>query len=314
MDLTIFRARDGSKFLVCLAGHFTAFGSCLVHFRPERGAADRDVPDGNDQFSVQGHLSVELLHKHLAVVQGSLAFVGALGAAAPALPVPALQRGLADLEDRGAGGPAGALFAPIRCRTHAYTSTKPKPLVQCAPARAARSSPASRRRAAGAGTRGAALTGLGLAARVGNLQPEGESGKRWLCRAASLPLAARKGLGEVQLSGAAGPVPGAGRWRGLAPLSARHGSQGWARRNTPPGGSEFPFRCTVFKSLRCQVEGGRGWGCSGESVALASGVFPRRRRSPPSPASRPGRAGCPRGRQLVLIRCLDPSSPRGSPV
>lgn len=36
---------------------------------------------------------------HLAIVQGSLAFVGALGAAAPALPVPALQRGLADLED-----------------------------------------------------------------------------------------------------------------------------------------------------------------------------------------------------------------------
>ena len=55
--------RDGSKFLVCLAGHFTAFGSCLVHFRPERGAADRDVPNGNDQFSVQGHLRVELLHK-----------------------------------------------------------------------------------------------------------------------------------------------------------------------------------------------------------------------------------------------------------
>lgn len=75
---------------------------------------------------------------HLAVVQGSLGFVGALGAAAPAFPLPALQLGLADLKDRGAGGPAGALFAPIRCRTHAYTSTKPKPLVQCAPARAAR--------------------------------------------------------------------------------------------------------------------------------------------------------------------------------
>ena len=174
--------------------------------------------------------------------------------------------------------------------------------------------PASRRRAAGAGTQGAALTGLGLTARVGNLQLEGEPGKRWLCRAASLPLAARKGLGQVLLSNTAGPVPGAGRWRGLAPLSARHGSQGWARRNTPPGGSEFPFRWTVFKSLRCQVEGGRGWGCSGESVALASGVFPRRRRSPPSPVTRPGRAGCPRSRQLVLIRCLDPSSPRGSPV
>lgn len=85
---------------------------------------------------------------HLAVVQGSLGFVGAFGAAAPALPIPALQRRLADLEDRGAGRPAGALFAPIRCRTHAYTSTKPKPLVQCAPARATRWLPLNR--AAGA--------------------------------------------------------------------------------------------------------------------------------------------------------------------
>lgn len=90
---------------------------------------------------------------HLAVVQGSLGFLGAFGAAAPALPIPALQRRLADLEDRGAGGPTGALFAPIRCRTHAYTSTKPKPLVQCAPARAARWLPPARRRgAAGART------------------------------------------------------------------------------------------------------------------------------------------------------------------
>lgn len=81
---------------------------------------------------------VQFFTHHLAVVQGSLGFVGAFGATAPALPISALQRRLADLEDRGAGGPAGALFAPIRCRTHAYTSTKPKPLVQCAPARAAR--------------------------------------------------------------------------------------------------------------------------------------------------------------------------------
>lgn len=99
------------------------------------------------------------------------------------------------------------------------------------------SCPARRLQAAGAGTRGAALTGLGLAARVGNLQLEGEPGKRWLCRAASLPLAVRKELGQVLLSSTAGPVPGAGRWRGLALSSARHGSQGWARRNTPPGGS-----------------------------------------------------------------------------
>lgn len=165
--------------------------------------------------------------------------------------------------------------------------------MQCAPARAARSLPCEPPPSSRSWDRGAALTGLALTARVGNLQLEGEPGKRWLCRAASLPLAARKGLGQVLLSNTAGPVPGAGRWRGLAPLSARHGSQGWARRNTPPGGSEFPFRWTVFKSLRCQVEAGRGWGCSKESVALASGVFPRRRRSPPSPVTRPGRAGCP---------------------
>lgn len=54
---------DGSQFLVCLTGHFTAFGSCLVHFRPEWGAADRDIPNRNDQLSVQGHLCVELLDK-----------------------------------------------------------------------------------------------------------------------------------------------------------------------------------------------------------------------------------------------------------
>lgn len=86
--------------------------------------------------------------------------------------------------------------------------------------------PARRRQAAGAGTRGARLTRLGLAARVGNLQPEGEPGKRWLCRAASLPLAARKERDQVLLSSIAGPVPGAGRWRGLVPLSSPHGLQG----------------------------------------------------------------------------------------
>lgn len=135
---------------MCLPGHFTAFGSGLVHFGPERGAADRDVPNRNDQLSVQGHLRVELLDKHLAVVQGSVGFVGALGATAPAFPLPALQLGLADLKDRGAGGPAGALLAPIRCRTHAYTSSEPKPLVQCAPAGRPSRCPA-RRRAAGGG-------------------------------------------------------------------------------------------------------------------------------------------------------------------
>lgn len=97
-----------------------------------------NIHDSPHPLSIKKKKRGAVFTHHLAVVQGSLGFVGALGAAAPALPISALQRGLADLEDRGAGGPAGALFAPIRCRTHAYTSTKPKPLVQCAPARAAR--------------------------------------------------------------------------------------------------------------------------------------------------------------------------------
>ena len=127
--------------------------------------------------------------------------------------------------------------------------------------------PARCRQAAGARTRGAALTGLGLAARVGNLQLEGEPGKHWLCRAASLQLAARKRLGQVLLSSIAGPVPGAGHWRGLAPPSPRHRLRGWTRRNAPPRGSEFPFRWgSSFQSLCCKV-GGEG---RGASVALAS--------------------------------------------
>lgn len=145
------------------------------------------------------------------------------------------------------------------------------------------------RRAAGARTEArAALTGLGLAARVGNLQLEGEPGERWLCPAASLPLAARKRLSQVLLSSIAGPVPGAGRW--LAPPSPRHRLHGWARRNAPPGGSEFPFRCgSSFSKL--VLQGGEGGGCrSGFSV------FPQRSwvpLTPPSPVARPGRAGSP---------------------
>lgn len=148
-------------------------------------------------------------------------------------------------------------------------------------------------------TVGTALTGLGLVARVGNLQLEGEPGKRWLCRAASLLLAARKGLGEVLLSSTAGPVPGVGRWRGLPLPSPRHGSQGWARRNAPPGGSEFPFRWgSSFQSLSCQVGGG---GSGGECRSSFSVFLQWRsvRRSPPSPFARPGRSGSPRSRQLV---------------
>lgn len=75
--------------------------------------------------------------------------------------------------------------------------------------------------------RRARLTRLRLAARVGNLQLEGEPGKRCLCGAASLPLAATEKRDQVLLSSIAGPVPGAGRcWRGLAPPSSRHGLTG----------------------------------------------------------------------------------------
>lgn len=55
---------------------------------------------------------------HSAVGHGALGFAGALGALSPLwLSV----RRLADLEDIPGG--SGAVFAPIRCRTHAYTST-----------------------------------------------------------------------------------------------------------------------------------------------------------------------------------------------
>lgn len=49
---------------------------------------------------------------------------------------------------------------------------------------------------------------------------------------------------------------------------------------------------------------GGGEGGQGEIVALASGVFPQRRSvrlSPPSPVTRPGRAGSPRSRLLVVV-------------
>lgn len=55
---------------------------------------------------------------HSAVGHGALGFAGTLGALPPLwLSV----RRLADLEDIPGG--SGAVFAPIRCRTHAYTST-----------------------------------------------------------------------------------------------------------------------------------------------------------------------------------------------
>lgn len=146
--------------------------------------------------------------------------------------------------------------------------------------------------------------------RAGNLQPEGEPGKRWLCLAASLPLATRKGRDQVLFSSIAGPVPGAGRWRGRASPSSGHGSRSWARRNAPPGGSEFPFRWGwgvggSVQSLRCKAGG--GW----EGVSLLPQCLPPEALvsslSPPSTVIRPGRAGRSRSRQLARIGYIDPS-------
>ncbi|PWA15799.1 hypothetical protein CCH79_00008913 [Gambusia affinis] len=55
---------------------------------------------------------------HSAVGHGALGFAGTLGALPP---LRVSVRRLADLEDVPGG--SGAVFAPIRCRTHAYTST-----------------------------------------------------------------------------------------------------------------------------------------------------------------------------------------------
>lgn len=132
------------------------------------------------------------------------------------------------------------------------------------------------------------LTRLRLAARVGNLQPEGEPGKCCLCGAASLPLAATKRRDQVLLSSVAGPVPGAGRcWRGLAPPSSRHGLTDWARRNAPPGGSEFPFRWGKRRSKACAARWGAGGGVALASVSSRSGA----RLASPLPPQSPGLEG-----------------------
>lgn len=62
---------------------------------------------------------------HSAVGHGALGFAGALGALPPLW---VSVRRLADLEDVPGG--SGAIFAPIRCRTHAYTSTNKTALTQ----------------------------------------------------------------------------------------------------------------------------------------------------------------------------------------
>lgn len=55
---------------------------------------------------------------HSAVVHGSLCFASALGTLPP-LRIP--RRSLADLKNVCCG--SGAVFSPVRCRTHAYAST-----------------------------------------------------------------------------------------------------------------------------------------------------------------------------------------------
>lgn len=59
---------------------------------------------------------------HSAVGHGALGFAGTLGALPPLW---VSVRRLADLKD--IPGRSGAIFAPIRCRTHAYTSTNKQP-------------------------------------------------------------------------------------------------------------------------------------------------------------------------------------------
>lgn len=62
---------------------------------------------------------------HSAVGHGALGFAGTFGALPPLC---VSVRRLADLEDIPGG--SGAVFAPIRCRTHAYTSTNKTALIQ----------------------------------------------------------------------------------------------------------------------------------------------------------------------------------------
>lgn len=62
---------------------------------------------------------------HSAVGHGALGFAGTFGALPPLW---VSVRRLADLEDIPGG--SGAVFAPIRCRTHAYTSTNKTALIQ----------------------------------------------------------------------------------------------------------------------------------------------------------------------------------------
>ena len=62
---------------------------------------------------------------HSAVGDGALGFAGTFGALSPLLV--SVGR-FADLKDVPGG--SGAVLAPIRCRTHAYTSTNKTALIQ----------------------------------------------------------------------------------------------------------------------------------------------------------------------------------------
>lgn len=176
---------------------------------------------------------------HLAVIQGSLGLVGALGAAAPPFTVAAVRGGFAAREDGGGGG-AGALPAPARCRAHAHASAARSRRPRGAPpARAAPSRPPPppplpaphRRRRPEEGYGSAPLVAYGPAGTAPltgeSLAPAGEPGER---PAASPPL--RRGEAE-----------------GLAPsLLQQHVS---------PRGTAPPVACSA---VLLPAAGGGGWG------------------------------------------------------
>ena len=112
-----------------------AINSCrvciLLHARGNGrwSKKQRQVRDNNTALLIGGggdHAGIDVSQTyHSAVGHGALGFAGALGALPPLW---VAVRRLADLEDVPGG--SGAIFAPIRCRTHAYTSTNKTALTQ----------------------------------------------------------------------------------------------------------------------------------------------------------------------------------------
>lgn len=151
--------------------------------------------------------------------------------------------------------------------------------------------------------RGAALTGLGLTARVGNLQLEGEPGKRQPCSIASTSSeeGARSSSAQATLPALSREL-GAGA--GSHPAFRLHMDRVAGRgSNMPPGGSGVSIQDGEACSLRCQVEGGRGGGAVGRGRS-SFGCLPTAV-MPPSPVSQAWRAGCP-CQAIGSNCCLDP--------